>query len=63
MLQHRVEPTPAACCASCGSTVDAAFLSDGTWLERIVSSLRYTIFGYRYYFLKELYCLMRGRKT
>jgi hypothetical protein len=63
MLQHRVGPPPPAFCDPCGNTVEEIFLSDGTWLARVISSLRYTIFGYRYYFLKEWYCIRRGRMT
>lgn len=63
MLQHRIEPTLAACCSPCASTVDVTFFGSGTWLAHIVSSLRYTILGYRYYFLKEWYGIKRGRMT
>ena len=63
MLQHRIGPAPDACCAGCGSTVDVTVFGSGTWLAHIVSSLRYTIFGYRYYFLKEWYGIKRGRMT
>ncbi|HSG81679.1 MAG TPA: hypothetical protein VLC48_05480 [Gemmatimonadota bacterium] len=62
MLQRGLNAMPAACPAACGGAAGWMSLECESLLERLIPKLRYTIIGYRYFFMKEWYTVRSDRR-